>query len=212
MGCITPARPQNSTWLPGGATREIQSAGWKLTRHALRDPLSVRERHGSRAGADPYLDKQTRARERAAARAARRSRIDRTGPARIDCQAADRTNRLAGTAARRRRGGIWNPAQDAQLKEAEDLPEQPDGRGRHDDGRDPANAKSAAPSTRCRREPSRGGATSPGSAASMHSLAAGEPANIRFEWRQGALTVVGSSASVRRRERRKRAPCSTRGS
>ena len=61
-----------------------------------------------RAGADPYLDKQSRARERAAHPT---NRIDRTGDASIARQTMP---------PRRRRGGI-QPWQDAQLKEAEDL-------------------------------------------------------------------------------------------
>ena len=65
-------------------------------------------RHALPVRADPYLDKQTRARERAAHPT---NRIDRTGDASIARQTMP---------PRRRRGGI-QPWQDAQLKEAEDL-------------------------------------------------------------------------------------------
>ena len=92
---------------------------------------------------------------------------------------------------RRRRGGIWNPAQDAQLKEAEDLLNSLTGAADMTTAEIQRTLRAprldALPPraiTRRRNVPELGGIDA-------LRLAAGEPANIRFEWRQGALTVVG---------------------
>ena len=105
---------------------------------------------------------------------------------------------------RRRRGGISNPAQDAQLKEAEDLLNSLTG----------AADMTTAEIQRTLRAP-RLDALPPRAIARRRNvpelggidalrLAAGEPANIRFEWRQGALTVVGfvDAASEARAKKR----------
>ena len=92
---------------------------------------------------------------------------------------------------RRRRGGIWNPAQDAQLKEAEDLLNSLTGAADMTTAEIQRTLRAprldALPPraiTRRRNVPELGGIDA-------LRLAAGEPASIRFEWRQGALTVVG---------------------
>ena len=92
---------------------------------------------------------------------------------------------------RRRRGGIQHPAQDAQLKEAEDLLNSLTGAADMTTAEIQRTLRAprldALPPraiTRRRNVPELGGIDA-------LRLAAGEPANIRFEWRQGALTVVG---------------------
>ena len=93
---------------------------------------------------------------------------------------------------RRRRGGIWNPAQDAQLKEAEDLLNSLTGAADMTTAEIQRTLRAprldALPRrpevSRRRNVPELGGIEA-------LRLSAGEPANIRFEWRQGALTVVG---------------------
>ena len=91
---------------------------------------------------------------------------------------------------RRRRGGI-QPWQDAQLKEAEDLLNSLTGAADMTTAEIQRTLRAprldALPPraiTRRRNVPELGGIDA-------LRLAAGEPANIRFEWRQGALTVVG---------------------
>ena len=92
---------------------------------------------------------------------------------------------------RPRRGGIHTPWQDAQLKEAEDLLNSLTGAADMTTAEIQRTLRAprldALPPraiTRRRNVPELGGIDA-------LRLAAGEPANIRFEWRQGALTVVG---------------------
>ena len=92
---------------------------------------------------------------------------------------------------RPRRGGIHTPWQDAQLKEAEELLNNLTGAADLTTAEIQRTLRAprldALPPraiTRRRNVPELGGIDA-------LRLAAGEPANIRFEWRQGALTVVG---------------------
>ena len=92
---------------------------------------------------------------------------------------------------RPRRGGIHTPWQDAQLREAEELLNNLTGAADLTTAEIQRTLRAprldALPPraiTRRRNVPELGGIDA-------LRLAAGEPANIRFEWRQGALTVVG---------------------